>query len=579
VCGRFVVVFNGEIYNHLELKKELEDAGWTFRGHSDTEVMLAMVSRAGGLEGALESLQGMFAVAVWDRESRRITIARDRLGKKPLYYGRVGARWVAASELKALCRLPGWPGRLDRRALALFLRLGYIPAPHTAYEGISKLAAGTCAVLDSDGEARVRTYWDARQVLGRRPRPARADDNEIVAEFDQLLSDSVRRRMIADVPLGAFLSGGIDSSLVVATMQRQASQPVRTFTIGFHEATHDEAAQARAVAAHLGTNHTELYLTPAQTLEVIPALPDLYDEPFADPSAIPTYLVSKLARQDVTVALSGDGGDELFAGYNRYRWATAIWRRTNWWPTPLRSGVSRVLEGMAPAAVDAIYRGVRSLLPSGLRMSQPAEKIAKLAPLVRQPSADDVYRSLVTQWPASTRPIEAEPGATVLDDASIHADVPQFTERMMLWDLLTYLPDDILCKVDRASMAVGLEARAPLLDQRLVEWVWGLPLDVKLRAGRSKWLLRERLAALVPPALFERPKMGFGVPIGQWLRGPLRGWAEDLLAPAELARGGLVDPQPIRQSWASHLEGRRDEQYRLWTILMLQAWRARWAHS
>lgn len=578
-CGRFVVVFNGEIYNHQDLREELAREGWAFRGHSDTEILLAVVSRAGGLDGALDRLHGMFAIALWDRNTRRLSIARDRLGKKPLYYGRVDGRWVAASELKALCRFPGWPGRLDRGALALYLRLGYIPAPHTAYEGIRKLAPGTCATLDAAGTASVRTYWDARQVLGRRDRPRRDDSGQVRAEFEHLLEDSVRRRMIADVPLGAFLSGGIDSSLVVATMQRLARLPVRTFTIGFHEATHDEAAQAKAVAAHLGTDHTELYLTPAQTLDVIPSLPDLYDEPFADPSAIPTFLVSRLARQAVTVALSGDGGDELFAGYNRYRWANAIWRRTRWWPESLRTGVSRSLEGIGPSVVDAAYRGVGRLLPQGLRVSQPGEKMAKLAPLVRQESADDVYRALVTQWPSDLRLIGADPSPTTLDDSTIHADVPHFTERMMLWDLLTYLPDDILCKVDRASMAVGLEARAPLLDHRLVEWAWSLPLDVKLRQGRTKWLLREQLARLVPPTLFERPKMGFGVPIGVWLKGPLRAWAEDLLAPAALVRDGLVDPAPVRRSWEAHLAGNRDEQYRLWTVLMLQAWRARWVHS
>lgn len=575
--GRFVVIFNGEIYNFLELRKELEGLGDRFRGGSDTEVMLSGFVRW-GVEETLRRMAGMFALALWDRRERTLVLARDRLGKKPLYYTHGEERFLFGSELKALHADRSFRPQLDRDALALYVRYGYVPSPHSIYRGVSKLPPGHFLTVRAGRPGGSAAFWDVRAVVSEGVRhPLDLSEEEALGTLESLLSDAVAKRMIADVPLGALLSGGIDSSLVVAMMQAKSSRPVRTFTIGFQIPEFNEADKARAVAEHLGTDHTELYVTAEQARAVIPKLPDLYDEPFADPSQIPTFLVCALARQSVTVSLSGDGGDELFGGYTRYLWAESIWRAMRSIPAPLRALASSLIRLVRPALWDDVYGRLEILVPRSRRQNQPGDKLHKLAALLSADDPDELYLRLVSLWkqPAKIVVGSREP-PTVLRDPANRGLVPDFTHRMMYGDLLSYLPDDILTKVDRASMGVSLEARCPLLDHRLVEWAWRLPLSWKRRQGEGKWLLRQLLYRYVPRPLVERPKTGFGIPIGVWLRGPLRDWAEDLLDESRLRSEATFDPAPIRRAWAEHLSGRRDEQYRLWVILMFQAWRSRW---
>jgi asparagine synthase (glutamine-hydrolysing) len=575
--GRYVVVYNGEIYNFQDLREELEKRGAHFRGTSDTEVLLEGCS-CWGPEATIPRLWGMFAIALWDRQERTLLLARDRLGKKPLYYWQDGATFLFGSELKALRAHPSFSAEIDRDALAAYLRFGYVPAPLCIYRNAHKLPQGCMAVVHAGHPPETRPYWDARQVVrdGLRGR-LDLSDGEAADQLDTLLRDAVARRMIADVPLGAMLSGGFDSSTVVALMQAQSSRPVRTFTIGFHEAAYNEAEDAKEVARHLGTDHTELYVTPREALDVIPRLPTLYDEPFADSSQIPTFLVSALARRHVTVALSGDGGDELFGGYTRYQWADAIWRRVRRLPLGVRGGVARAIKAWPPERWDSLYGAVKWAVPGRVRQTLPGDKAHKLAELLTADRPDTLYHRLVSLWKSPCElVVGGQEPASVLLDPAVRELVPDFTERMMLLDLVTYLPDDILVKVDRASMGVSLEARCPLLDHRVVEWVWRLPNRFKNRDGQSKWLLRKVLGRYVPPELVERPKMGFGVPIDAWLRGPLREWAEELLDEGRMWEQGLLRPEPIRAAWAGHLSGRRNDQYRLWAVLMFQAWRAEW---
>ena len=576
--GRFVTVFNGEIYNHRELRATLEKSAVRFRGTSDTEVILEACS-AWGVKAAVPRLWGMFAIAIWDREKRVLTLARDRIGKKPLYYGYSGSTLLFGSELKALRAYPGFAGEIDRDALLLYLRFGYVPAPRSIYRGIAKLPQGTMATVRQGEAPQIEPYWQARQVaeegLANRLDLPVAEAEE---ELDALLRDAVRRRMIADVPLGALLSGGVDSSVVVALMQAQSARPVQTFTIGFFESAYNEAEAAKAVADHLGTDHTELYVTPEQAQAVIPRLPALYDEPFADSSQIPTFLVCELARRHVTVSLSGDGGDELFAGYTRYLWAEDVWRRLRHIPMIGRETLASVLGRIPPQAWDRLYGLVEPLVPARARMRLPGDKLHKLAQWLTVGGPSELYQRVVSQWPhPEGLAVAGHEPETALSDGELVRIIPDFTERMMFLDLVTYLPDDILVKVDRASMGVSLEARNPLLDHRVVEWAWRLPLALKRRDGSSKWLLRRVLDRYVPAALIDRPKMGFGVPIDSWLRGPLREWAEELLDEGRLRREGYLRPEPVRAAWRDHLSGRRNEQYRLWTILMFQAWKERCA--
>jgi asparagine synthase (glutamine-hydrolysing) len=575
VENRYTIVFNGEIYNYLDLKAELAAAGHAFRGHSDTEVILAGFSHW-GIERTLRAMNGMFAIAVWDAQSRRLTLARDRIGKKPVYYARCGDSWVFASELKAIRSHPRFTPAIDRDALAEFLRFSYVPAPRSIYQGVRKLLPGHFLTLSRDGDATPESYWDVAAVAREgQSHPAALDAAAATSELEALLRDAVARRMISDVPLGAFLSGGLDSSTIVALMQAQSATPVKTFTIGFDVAGYDEAQAAKAVARHLGTEHTELYVTPEQALAVIPQLPQIYDEPFADSSQIPTYLVSKLAREHVTVSLSGDGGDELFAGYNRYAWGPGIWNKVKYLPPAARRMVGAVVQGTPPELIDRIYSDFEPALPPSWRMSLPGDKLHKLAGVISVTDQMEIYSRLVSAWHhpetivAGGHRSEVRPWSAYLPDG--------FRERMMYRDLVTYLPDDILVKVDRASMAVSLEVRAPLLDYRIIEWAWRLPPGLRMHQGQSKWLLRQVLYRHVPPALVDRPKAGFGVPIDHWLRGPLREWAEDLLSVAALEEDGLLRAEPIRQVWQRHLAGHRNEHTRLWPILMFQAWRRQWA--
>jgi len=570
-CGGFVLCYNGEVYNAAELRAELEGNGRAFRGHSDTEVIVEGCAEW-GVEATVKRLIGMFALALWERRAGRLTLVRDRLGIKPLYWGRQGDRFLFASELKAFTALPGWRGEIDRDALAAYMRLGYVPAPQCIYRGINKLEPGTLLTLEPDRNAdpELGRYWSLEEVVAEaRREPLDLSDGEARDALESLLGDAVKRRMVADVPLGAFLSGGVDSSTTVALMQAHSSRPVRSFTIGFHESGYNEARHAKEVASHLGTDHTELYVTPQETQDVIPKLPTIYDEPFADSSQIPTFLVSQMTRESVTVALSGDGGDELFGGYNRYAQGALAARIARTLPMPARLALQRALTALPPPAWDKLFR----LVPASARPRMAGDKIHKFAVVLAEDEMG-YYRHLVSQWDGAWSLVKGagEPKGLYQDEA-IMKRFDDHVAWMQFIDTLTYLPDDILTKVDRASMAVALEARVPMLDHRVVEFSWRLPMSMKIRNGQGKWLLRQVLYRHVPKSLIERPKMGFGLPVSEWLRGPLKAWCEDLIAPDALERAGFLDPAPIQQKWREHLGGARNWQYFLWNVLMFEAWR------
>lgn len=580
-CERFVIIFNGEIYNHREIRGELEQRGAAprWRGHSDTEIMLAAIGHW-GLRDAVSRLVGMFAFALWDRAERALSLGRDRIGEKPLYYGWAGDVLLFGSELKALRAHPAWRGEIDRDALALFLRYCYVPGPYSIYRGIRKLTPGTLLTLSASAPRCEYpdpvAFWSAADTAtsGQRT-PYTGDAPRAVDALDRLLRAAVKQQMIADVPLGAFLSGGIDSSTVVALMQAQSATPVRTFTIGFGVGRYDEAEHAKAVARHLGTDHTELYVTAEDALAVVPKLPALYDEPFADSSQIPTHLVAQLARRNVKVSLSGDGGDEIFGGYTRYSWSGRLWHAMRRYPRGLRSIAGCMMTGVSPAAWDRLFGVINPLLPRALRQSHPGDKVHKAAGLIDAATPEEIYLRLASHWSDPARVVigGAEPAIAARNPSSwlMTGDIAQSE---MYLDLISYLPDDILVKVDRAAMGVSLETRVPFLDHRVVEFAWRLPLSLKIRGSQGKWLLRQLLYRYVPRELVERPKTGFGVPLDSWLRGPLKSWAGDLLARDRLQREGYFHPEPVLTKWNEHLTGRRNWQHHLWNVLMFESWLA-----
>jgi len=583
--GRFVIVYNGEIYNFPELRKDLEKEGLPFRGHSDTEVLLGAIE-TWGLKRSLERSVGMFAFALWDRQERELTLVRDRLGIKPLYYGIHGGGLIFGSELKALKSASFFRPEMDESVLPLYLRYNYIPQPYTIWKNTWKLEPGTFIRIKaalwkgtdldegSPGISRER-YWSARDVaLAGSEKPLELGPEEAVDLLEDQLRIAVGDRMVADVPLGAFLSGGVDSSTVVALMQEQSERPVKTFSIGFSEAQFNEARYAAKVAGHIGTEHTELYVSPSEAREVIPLLPEMYDEPYSDYSNIPTYLVSRLARKKVTVSLSGDGGDELFGGYNRHILINRLWRHIEGIPGAIRRAGAAAIHALPPEGWDRLAGTVGRILPDSLSLVDPGYKLHKLAEVLGARNPVELYHGLISEWKKPMRPLvsTAEAETSLLTDP-VWRRMDDLAQAIMYLDLVTYLPGDILAKVDRASMAVSLESRVPVLDHRVVELAWKLPGEYKIRRGTGKWILREVLYRRVPRELIERPKQGFTVPVGIWLRGPLKEWAEDLLDPRTLAGGGVFKPRVIRQLWKEHLSGRRNHDGKLWPVLMYEAWR------
>lgn len=579
-CERYVIAFNGEIYNHLELRSRLAAEGKApaWRGHADTETLLAGFA-AWGIERTLQAAVGMFAIALWDRQTRQLTLARDRMGEKPLYYGWQGNTLLFGSELKALKAHPGFRGEVNRDALTLLLRHNCIPAPYSIYQGIAKLMPGHYLSIPLHDHAAARAaqpqaYWRLNEAVERGlANPFVGSASEAVDLLQGRLSDSIAEQMLADVPLGAFLSGGVDSSAIVALMQAQSRQPVRTFTIGFDEGGYDEAVHAKAVARHLGTEHTELYVRAEDALAVIPRLPSMYCEPFSDSSQIPTFLVSQMARQHVTVALSGDGGDELFGGYNRYLSARKVWGQMQRLPGFARHAAAGLLHALPAATWERLYDLAKPLLPKRLHLATPGDKAQKLADVLALVDGHAFFHQLTSHWkdPASIV-IGAREPQTLLTNSSAWPQTNSFEHWMMAMDAQTYMTDDILVKVDRSAMASSLETRVPMLDHRVVELAWRMPLDLKIRDGQGKWLLRQVLYRHVPKKFIERPKQGFGIPLDSWLRGPLRDWAEDLLDEGRLRQEGYFHPEPIRAIWAEHLSGRRNHQHHLWDVLMFQAW-------
>lgn len=578
-AGQFVISYNGEIYNCEEIRRQLRRANpkLEFRGHSDTEVMLAAFEEW-GIEPSLGRMNGMFAFALWDRYERTLWLARDRFGEKPLYYGTsAGEAFLFGSELKALRAHPAFEAEIDRDALARYLQFNCVPAPHSIYRGIHKLLPGTM-LRYKNGEIAVNRFWSVRAcVENSASQPFEGAETEAIEELDRLLSHAVGLRMNADVPVGAFLSGGIDSSLIVALMQEQSARPIRTFTIGFREAAYDEATEARAVARHLGTEHTELYVGPAEAIGLVSRLHDVYDEPFADSSQLPTLLISQLTRQHVTVSLSGDGGDEVFGGYNRYTWGNRLWRALQFAPPGLRRFIAAAITRLEPRHWEAVFSRLRPILPASLRDRIPGYRMHQLASLLSSASRHDMYSKMASHWLPSEQVVR-DAAATGYGSGGdqewlmLPDLLPDFALQAMYLDTVTYLPNDILAKLDRATMAFGLESRVPYLDHRVVEFAWRLPLRMKVRSNRGKWILRQLLQRYLPPRLTERSKMGFGVPLGSWLRTSMRDWAEALLDRKRIQEEGFLDAAIVREKWEAHLEGRGIWQYHLWDILMFQSW-------
>jgi asparagine synthase (glutamine-hydrolysing) len=574
-CGRFVIVYNGEIYNHLIIRASLEEAGVdvNWRGHSDTETLITAIE-VWGLERTLKIIKGMFAFALWDKQQKALYLARDRVGEKPLYYGWQGNTFLLGSELKALRAHPDFKSEVDRGALGLFLRHNYVPGPYSIYKGIKKLPAGTFLKIEMGSEAAMQKgqekpehYWDFALVAkSGLENPFAGSESEALKVLEEKLGSVIAGQMLSDVPLGALLSGGVDSSLVCALMQSQNSSAIKTFTIGFDARAYNEAEHASAVAKHLGTEHTELYIQPDDALDLIPALPQMYDEPFADSSQLPTHLVMHMVKQHVSVALSGDGGDELFGGYNRYSYAPKVWNTFGRLPQFVRGGIAAALRAMPASGINRLS-GVFGAAQLGDKAHKLGQKLYHID------NIDDLYVNLVSEWgDTKNLVLGSEEPPYLLNNREQWPDMENSVERMMVLDSLFYLPDDILVKVDRAAMAVSLESRAPFLDKEVIEFAWQLPLNMKIKNGQGKLILRQLLDKYVPRELIERPKMGFGIPLDDWLRGPLKQWAEELLDEARLRREGYFRPEPIRRAWVQHLTGRENYGYRLWSVLMFQSW-------
>ncbi len=583
-CGRYLMAYNGEIYNFPALRKELEDADAAppWRGRSDTEVALAAFAHW-GVRDAVLKFEGMFAFALWDRSEQTLYLVRDRLGEKPLYYGWTGGSFLFGSDLLGLGAHPHWEGAIDHEALDLYLRYNYVPAPLSIYRGVFKLSPGTLVrVRRKDLEPPLERspleeipYWSALEVAERGlATPFAGSEHEAVSRLDALLGRSVAQQMVADVPLGAFLSGGIDSSTVAAVMQAQSARPIKTFTIGFDDPRFNEAPYAKAIAHHLGTDHTELHVSAQDALAVIPQIPTLFSEPFADASQIPTFLVSQLTRKHVTVSLSGDGGDELFAGYNRYFLVRDIWKKLGWLPAPVRRSAARLLNALPDKPLELGFSWLRPVTEKYGRGGLISDKVRKLSLVLEADSMESLNRKLVSEWDGFSPLLQrGAAGESPFEQKGRLAHLPDDLEKMMYLDSVSYLPDDILVKLDRAAMGVSLETRVPMLDHQVVEFSWQLPRHLKIRDGKGKYILRQVLFGYVPEHLIEnRPKRGFGVPVGEWVRGPLREWAEDLLSAERLARQQLFSPAPIREKWEEHLSGRRDWSSLIWNILMIQAW-------
>jgi len=571
--GRMVLIYNGEIYNADEIRKTLIEKGCRFHGNSDTEVILEACC-VFGVEQTCRQLIGMFAFAVWDKRERKLYLVRDRLGIKPLYWGFKQGVLFFGSQVKSFFVHPAWKSKIDLNVLASYFRYNYVPAPHSIFTDIQKLRPAHILTVDQSGQVNESCFWDFDEVVRTGKSSVDLQDESVLTDqLETLLKDAVNRRMVADVPLGAFLSGGIDSSMVVALMQAQSATPINTFSIGFHEAEYNEAPYAKTIAQHLGTTHHELYLGAKDAYTIIPGIPNWFDEPFADVSAIPTYLVSKMAREHVTVALSGDGGDELFGGYNRYLLGHHIWNKLSYIPSLMRRLLARGIQKVRPEHWDKMIQ----IMPDCLKMRQFGDRLHKLADILPISDARHFYQILISQW---HHPNDLVMGGSEFCHSNwikpLDMGVNHFIEKMQYLDTLTYLPDDILTKVDRTSMAVSLEARVPLLDHRIVEFSWRLPLQMKVRGNTGKWLLRQVLNRYIPNSLIERPKMGFGVPIDHWLRNSLREWAEDLLSEDRLRAEGILNVRLVRDRWTEHLSGRRNWQYALWGVLMFQSWKARW---
>jgi len=579
VTGRFVIIFNGEIYNHLDLRNELEksDNAPRWRGHSDTESLLAAFE-CWGIEATLKKTVGMFAIALWDKKERKLFLMRDRMGEKPMYYGYFDDRLLFGSELKALRQLPGFKSEINRDVLSLLFRHNYIPAPYSIYTNVFKLMPGSFIEFSSETlrlrqRPEPKIYWSATEIaLDAVKNPIKfSSDNEAINALESKLIQSISGQMMSDVPLGAFLSGGIDSSTIVALMQRQSSSAIKTFSIGFKEEDYDEAVFAREVAKHLGTSHTELYVSPDDAMNVIPKLPAIFDEPFSDSSQIPTFLVSELVKKHVTVSLSGDGGDELFCGYSRYLQYPKLWEKISVMPLFLRKIIGNIISSVSPENWNNLYDSISSLLPDKYQLLSLGNKLHKGASYLSCKDPAHFYRARMMHWEPKGLVLNASEPSTELS-TFVSNELLSLKELMMLLDTIGYLPGDILTKVDRSAMAVSLETRVPLIDHRVYEFAWQLPMHYKVRNGISKWLLRQVLYKHVPQKLIDRPKMGFGVPIDSWLRGPLRDWSESLLDEARLKREGFLNPVPIRQKWLEHSTGKGNWQYHLWDILMFQAW-------